>query len=437
MNRKPQSRHVVVGTALLSLWGALTVFTARPLAAQQPAQAKPAAASAPLRTYAQQRDFLAQFTSVLELSDGRGGVVAVCPEWQGRVMTSACDGPDGVGFGWINEKFIRDKKPNKQFNNYGGEDRFWLGPEAGQFGLWFAPGKPQTFAEWKTPEALNAGPFSVLQRKEASYFQLSRELQLKNASGTAFNFSASRDVRLLSSYHFGEFFGAEAAKLVDDKKLKLVGFETRNTLTNKGAPLKRDTGLVSLWILGMFKPGAQTAIVVPYRTGDDKELGPIVNTDYFAAIPPERLRTLPAAVLFRGDGEYRSKLGVSPRRVKPAAGAIDFADGSLTLVHFSLPAEPAKAAYVNNAWKLPQAEPLAGDAFNSYNDGPTEPGKPSLGGFYELESLSPAAELAAGASLTHHHRTFHVRGEPAALAELLKLTLGVDANEVKKFLENK
>jgi hypothetical protein len=77
-----------------------------------------------------------------------------------------------------------------------------------------------------------------------------------------------------------------------------------------------------------------------------------------------------------------------------------------------------------------QKQPYAGDAANSYNDGPTEPGKAALGGFYELESSSPGALLAPGKALEHHHRTFHFVGAPEALDTIAQHVLGVALAEV-------
>ena len=54
-----------------------------------------------------------------------------------------------------------------------------------------------------------------------------------------------------------------------------------------------------------------------------------------------------------------------------------------------------------------------------------------------LESLSPAAELAKGQSLTHHHRTFHIQGDMPALARLAKITLGVDLEKVRQEMLSK
>ncbi len=84
-------------------------------------------------------------------------------------------------------------------------------------------------------------------------------------------------------------------------------------------------------------------------------------------------------------------------------------------------------------WEI-QKEPFAGDVVNSYNDGPPEPGKKPLGPFYELETSSPAAALAPGASLTHVHRTFHVQGDAKDLDALALELLGVSLATIEKAL---
>ena len=108
----------------------------------------------------------------------------------------------------------------------------------------------------------------------------------------------------------------------------------------------------------------------------------------------------------RADGNYRSKIGISQRRARNVLGSIDFQNNVLTLVHFSMPADPTQELYMNNQWGGPSAEPYKGDVANSYNDGPPAPGKKGLGPFYEIESLSPAKALedrrVARASAPHH-----------------------------------
>jgi hypothetical protein len=80
-------------------------------------------------------------------------------------------------------------------------------------------------------------------------------------------------------------------------------------------------------------------------------------------------------------------------------------------------------------WEVSK-EPYGGDVSNAYNDGPVEPGKPSLGGFYELESSSPAVPLKTGQSLTHSHETYHLIGPESALAEVARRALGVSLADV-------
>lgn len=380
-------------------------------------------------TFRQAKEFLAKHTSVVELGSGDGRVL-VCPEYQGRVMTSTCSGEDGPSLGWINRKFIEEGRPNAQFNNFGGEDRIWLGPEGGQFSLWFAPGAKQELANWYTPPALNDGAFQIAS-KAPNMIRMQREMKLANAAKTAFDLEAKRDVEMIGPDSFGKFFGNEAAAIVAGGKLKSVGFGTDNSVTNRGPMMSKQGGLVSIWILSMMNSSPETVIIVPYRAGSESELGPVVKADYFGPVPPERLKITPEAILFRGDSNYRSKIGTSQRRVKPMAGSIDYQAGVLTLVRFDVPSDPVDHLYVNNAWQLPQEHPFVGDVFNSYNDGPPGGDRAPLGAFYEVESLSPAAELATGQSLHHRHLTFHIQGDMATLAKLAKLTLGVDLDKVK------
>jgi hypothetical protein len=90
-------------------------------------------------SYAKVRDFLTKHTELIELIGPDGARVAVAPRYQGRVMTSSCNGPDGMSFGFVNRDFISAGIPNEHFNNYGGEERMWISPEGGQFSLWFKP----------------------------------------------------------------------------------------------------------------------------------------------------------------------------------------------------------------------------------------------------------------------------------------------------------
>ena len=106
--------------------------------------------------------FLKAHTKVVVLGGADGQAqVAVNPDIQGRVMTSTAGGPDGLSFGWINREFIASGVNNPHMNAFGGEDRFWLGPEGGQFSIFFKKGDPFDLEHWWTPPAVNEGSFDI------------------------------------------------------------------------------------------------------------------------------------------------------------------------------------------------------------------------------------------------------------------------------------
>jgi hypothetical protein len=204
-----------------------------------------------------------------------------------------------------------------------------------------------------------------------------------------------------------------------------------NEVSNRGkVAWTKDDGLLSIWILGMFNPSLNTTIVVPFKPGSEKDLGPAVTSDYFGAVPPERLKVTDRTVFFSGDGKFRSKIGISPRRSRGILGSYD-GDQLLTLVRFTQP--KGVTDYVNSLWKI-QDNPYGGDAANSYNDGPPSPGAKPLGPFYELESSSPAAALAPGKHIRHTHSTVHISGPRASLDPIARKVLGVSLDEIQAAL---
>jgi len=369
-------------------------------------------------------DFLTKHTKVLVLSGEDGNVqVALNPDLQGRVMTSTAAGPDGLSFGWINRELLVSGVNNLHMNAFGGEDRFWLGPEGGQFSIFFKKGDPFDLDHWFTPPAVNEGSFDVVSRDKGAV-QFRKAIHLVNYSDAVFDLIADRAVRLLG--------GPEVAALgiAVPGGIKLVAFQSDNTVTNTGTTAwTKNTGLLSIWILGMFNPSPATTIVIPFKPGPEAELGPAVNDAYFGKVPADRLIVKEGVLFFSGDGAFRSKIGLSPKRAKPFAGSYDAANGVLTLVHLTLPENAAD--YVNSMWEI-QDDPFAGDVVNSYNDGLASPGAKPLGPFYELESSSPAAALAPGASVRHVHTTMHFQGDEKSLDRIARQALGVGILEIKE-----
>jgi hypothetical protein len=209
----------------------------------------------------------------------------------------------------------------------------------------------------------------------------------------------------------------------------MVAFESTNKVTNTGEKTwEKETGLLSIWILGMFNPSSGTTVVVPFKAGPEDKLGAIVNDAYFGKVPADRLVVKDDVLFFSGDGQYRSKIGLSPLRAKPTLGSYDAVNHVLTIVQYNKPR--GAIDYVNSMWEL-QDEPYKGDTVNSYNDGPPEPGAKPLGPFYELESSSPAAALEPGETISHIHSTFHLQGPEADLNTIARTMLGVTLDEIK------
>jgi hypothetical protein len=251
-------------------------------------------------------------------------------------------------------------------------------------------------------------------------------MRLVNYSGTTFELEVDREVRLLGPED------VEALGVPVPEGVEMVAYASDNAVTNTGADAwTKETGLLSIWILGMFNPSPRTTIVVPFKPGPEAELGPAVNDAYFGKVPADRLvvRENEGVLFFRGDGEYRSKIGISPARVRPFAGSYDAANGVLTIVHLTI--SEGATDYVNSMWEI-QEKPFAGDVVNSYNDGPAAPGAKPLGPFYELESSSPAAALGPGGTIKHVHTTMHFQGPAQALDRIAREVLGVGLADIEK-----
>jgi hypothetical protein len=375
-------------------------------------------------TFGDDLAFLNEHTDVVLLSDATGdSQVAVLPKMQGRVMTSTAAGPDGLSFGWINRELVSSGEMAEHINAYGGEDRFWIGPEGGQFSIFFKNGLPFDFEHWFTPAPIDTEPFQLVSKTQNSA-TLKKDMILENYSQTVFNIRVDREVRVLERPEAIKALGIMPIEMV-----KIVAYESRNDMSNAGTKAwEKETGLLSIWILGMYNPSPKTTVVIPYQTGPESELGPIVNDAYFGKVPAERLVVKDGVMFFSGDGQYRSKIGLTPQRSTPVLGSYDAINKVLTIVQYNKPKVPME--YVNSMWEL-QDEPYKGDVVNSYNDGPAEPGAAPLGPFYELETSSPAAALGPGETISHVHRTFHLQGSEASLSPIAKSLLGVTINEIK------
>ena len=118
--------------------------------------------------------------------------MAICPAWQGRVMTSTCSGPSGPRVsGSCYRDFIDAGKDDPHFNNYGGEDRFWLSPEGGRFVFRSRLGRSRR-STIGSRRRHSIGPFEVVPQGDAAQCRLTKRMKLKNAAATEFDLTVAQ-----------------------------------------------------------------------------------------------------------------------------------------------------------------------------------------------------------------------------------------------------
>ena len=379
----------------------------------------------PKNNFGSDAKFLQKHTDAIVLSNKSGdSQVIVVPQYQGRVMTSTAQGNEGMSFGWINYKLISSEKLVKHMNAFGGEDRFWMGPEGGQFGLYFPPKSAFDVKNWQVPAPFDTIKYPVFSKTKNSV-TFKKKFHVENYSGTNFQVKVTRKVSLLTK--------KESEKTLDievPKNVKMVGYSTKNKVTNIGKKAwKKKTGLLSTWILGNYTPSPGATIILPINKGSKAKLGEKLDIyASFGKIPANRLIVKENVIFFKADGKKRGKIGLPPQRAKNILGSYDSTKNVLTIVKYNKPKE--LKSYVNSLWGI-QKQPYKGDVVNAYNDGPLGKGLKPLGPFYELESSSPALALKPNKSNTHIRYTFHFTGNYKNLNLLAKKLLGISLNNLK------
>src|ERR1700730_9528617 len=234
----------------------------------------------PRSSYAYDAGFLKQHRNkLIELSDESGNSkVLVSADDQGRVMTSTAAGDSGISFGWLNYDLLADKNRKKQFNPVGGEERFWLGPEGGQFSLYFKEGDSFSLKNWQVPPIIDTAAYNVV-KADRSQAIFSTNATLTNYSGTSFKIFIERKISLLNNKQVEEIL-----KLAIPAGVRFVGFETFNRVTNTGNnDWQKDKGLLSIWLLGMLTPSNKTVVIIPFRGIHNARS--YITDNYFGQIP--------------------------------------------------------------------------------------------------------------------------------------------------------
>ena len=374
--------------------------------------------------------FLQKHTNVVILMDKSGqGRVAVLPKMQGRVMTSTAAGPNGYSFGWINREFVAAGKPDPHMNAYGGEDRFWLGPEGGQFSIFFDKGRPVRHGPLAHAGPGRYGGLGPGRPRPGRRRCSAQDMQVKNYSGTVFDLRVEREVRVLER----EAAASSCLAVTAGSDVKMVAYESNNKVTNLGKePWTKETGLLSIWILGMFNPSPEITIVVPYVAGPEDQLGPVANDSYFGKVPAERLVNKDGVLYFSGDGKYRSKIGLSPKRAKTVLGSYDAVNGVLTIVQYNKP--EGVEDYVNSMWQI-QDQPYPrrrGQLLQRWPDLARR--QAARARSTSWRPPRPRRPWRRARAFSTPIARFHFAGSEAQLDPIAKATLGVTIAQIKSAL---
>jgi len=140
--------------------------------------------------------------NTLELENGDAKIL-LSAAYQGRVFTSTAAGDTGTSFGWINYKLLEDSVKKTQFNPVGGEERFWLGREGGQYSIYFKKNDPFDFAHWQVPALIDTVAYKVDQSDKTSA-TISIASSITDYTGTTFDIAITRSIHLLDKNAISE-----------------------------------------------------------------------------------------------------------------------------------------------------------------------------------------------------------------------------------------
>ncbi len=370
-------------------------------------------------TYGYDLNFLSQRDDLVILKgEDEASQIIVSPKYQGKVFTSTTEGCDGASIGWVNYDAFDVEELNEHINSYGGENRYWIGPEGGPYSIFFAPNKPQDFDHWHTPSAIDTEAWEIAKQSDRGV-ALTKEIAVTNYKGVELKVKVDRTITMLANSDIKQLLG------VANSKAKSVAYATDHCITNiNDFDWTEETGAVCSWLLDMYPVSESAITIVPYHEGAEAELGRVVTSNYFGEVPAERLKDKGGILLFKTDGKFRSKIGMNPKRTKAIAANYAPERKLLTIILYDVDRE---GVYLNQEWN-PTCEPFNGDALNAYNDGILEDGT-QMGPFLELESCSPAAFLAVGDSQQHRHNVFHFVGEESELSIITEKCLGYTLGE--------
>ena len=346
-------------------------------------------------------------TPVQILGDQNGAMLAITPEYGGKVIAMSIDGVNGKNLIWPNPQIGTDEFWSGEKRNWNlGGARTWISPEA-DFYL-------DSQKNWFVPYKMDPGNYKLISQNDNELI-CSSEFEINNVKNQKYHVKITRDIELLDSYP--DF---------SDKDLKYVGMKFTHELQNlSDKTIGKDVGYMGLWSLIQLDPAGTMIIPIKKNPAHDN----IAVRDYgptnFNTVPPERLTISDDWVAVKIDGKFRCKLGFAPWAVKNGIAFLRYEKGSdkgiLYLKEFDVEHE---GIYLDHPWEKAYDY---GDAIQMYND------DGRFGGFCDIECHGPAKELAPNETLSHTVTFSIFSGKLEQLKEIIGSKLEVNMDEVKLY----
>jgi len=346
-------------------------------------------------------------TPVKILGNQDGVMLAVTPEYGGKVIAMSTDGLNGKNLIWPNPQIGTDGFWNgeKRDWNLGGA-RTWIAPESNYY--------LDKDNNWFVPYGMDPGNYKLVSA-DGNNLICANEFEIKNKKDENFSIKITRSIELLDLY----------PKLTTEN-LKYVGMKFTHELQNlSDKTIGKDVGFMGLWSLIQLDPSGTMIIPIKKDPSHDN----ITVRDYgptnFNTVTPERITKTDDWVAVKIDGLYRCKLGFAPWAVRNGIAFLRYEkgkeEGTLYLKEFDVEHE---GTYLDHPW---EQEYDYGDAIQMYND------DGRFGGFCEIECHGPAKELAQNEALSHTVTFSIFSGKLDLLKEIISSRLEVNMDEVKLF----
>lgn len=378
---------------------------------------------------------------VVLTGDNKNQVVIVTPKLVGRVICAGMDGIAGHTNAFVNAKQIIDgfsasgyaarSEPEAGWNNFGGCERIWFAPEGGPYGFFFEPSVEQNWHNYLMSYPLQSVQYKTTDKShDGKSVTFKAPIKMTNYAGHNVSLEVTRQIALLESCPFA--IGLES-------KADFVGFESQTWARNTGdKALDKHATPTAIWTLGIFHSGPQVVVLLPYKQGEDSQLGEPVTTEYFRYFlavdkDDENLAkhwsVEDGCVLVKSDGTVQLKLEMLKRRSLGRLASVDLAKNELTIVDFEMYPELDYAASFFTPY---DGDLLNGGVLSTFMLA-GEPLSAERPAFYELEVCSPIMELRPNEQFCHVSRTYTIRADRKSIMQICERFFNVNDKTLTDF----